>query len=267
MFDVFSGQGPALGTCSLLPRDIQFHCSLKLHDFVYSIGGKAGFFEKVLDSVWQTNIKQQHCEWREIAPMKESRYHMGATVHQNRLVVAGGQNKEVLNSSEYYDPTTILEWSTISPLKRHRSGNALISYDDSLFAIGGQNGREVLYSVERLQDWDGDWEEVAPMLTPRHSFAAVSYQGSIIVIGGQCSDDASSALQSVEIYDCYFGAWSCVGEMGIAWSRHSACVLDGKIFVVGGQDENPNIVREHSKGNSMLQRLIERFVDWGKISG
>ena len=82
------------------------------------------------------------------------------------------------------------------------------------------------------------------MLTPRHSFAAVPYQGSIYVIGGQCSDHASSALQSVEIYDYYFGAWSYVGEMGIARSRHSACVLDGKIFVVGGQDENPNIVRE-----------------------
>ena len=77
---------------------------------------------------------------------------MGATVHQNCLVVAGGLNKEVLNSSEYYDRTTMLEWSTISPLKRHRRGNALVSYDDSLFAIGGQNGHEVLSSVERLQD-------------------------------------------------------------------------------------------------------------------
>jgi len=239
VFDVFNGQGQALLTYPDLPIDVNSHYCLKLNDFVYSIGGKTFLFDEVLDSVWQIDIKKQHSDWREIAPINERRYDMGATIHQNCLFIAGGRSDGVLKSVEYYDPNAALrKWKSISPLLQRRSGHALIACEGSLFAIGGQNGREVFSLVERLQDLDGTWQEVAPMQTPRNSFAAVCYLGSIYVIGGQSLDNSLSALSSVEKYDVVADSWSFVKEIGTPRFGHSACILNEKIYVLGGRNKS-----------------------------
>ena len=78
------------------------------------------------------------------------------------------------------------------------------------------------------------------MNEPRRWLAAVSCNDVIYAIGGQ-SDDKN--VKSVEKYDPGMDEWSFVSNMTIERVPHSAAVMDGKIYVVGGIDTESKIVR------------------------
>jgi len=46
------------------------------------------------------------------------------------------------------------------------------------------------------------------------------------------------------MYDSVLNSWSYVQDMNKSRYEHSACVLNGKIIVVGGRDANFDIVKE-----------------------
>lgn len=60
---------------------------------------------KALNKMFSYNHKQS--EWREMAAMKTPRSMFGATVHNGKIVVAGGVNEEgLIAACEAYDFTT-----------------------------------------------------------------------------------------------------------------------------------------------------------------
>ena len=48
----------------------------------------------------------------------------------------------------------------------------------------------------------------------------------------------------MEKYDYSENQWKYVSDMNIARSSHAACVMRGKIYVVGGLDNDGNVVNE-----------------------
>ena len=91
----------------------------------------------------------------------------------------------------------------------------------------GYDESKVLSSVEQLDGLSQVWKSVLSMQTPRCFFAAVSY-----VIEGLRS--VFNALKSVEKYYCASDKWIYVNDIEIKISENSVCVMEGKIFVVGG---------------------------------
>ena len=71
---------------------------------------------------------------------------------------------------------------------------------------------------------------------------AVSCNDVIYAIGGTSS--GLDSLKSVEKYDCKADRWFNVNEMNIGRRGHFACVMQGKIFVVGGRNDKYKPVRE-----------------------
>ena len=78
------------------------------------------------------------------------------------------------------------------------------------------------------------------MHTPRYDFAAVNCQGFLYAIGGY---SISKVEKSVEKYDPGNNQWTYVSSMKFARHDHAACVLQDKIYVIGGKKSGNDIVK------------------------
>ena len=80
------------------------------------------------------------------------------------------------------------------------------------------------------------WTPVASMPTRRAGFVAAVFDGRIYAIGG--IDDTESGkvtLTAVEIYDPATDTWTVGTAMPTARGGATYCVLDGRIYVIGGK--------------------------------
>ena len=86
----------------------------------------------------------------------------------------------------------------------------------------------------------GPWETRTSMPTVRSAVAA-AVDGKIYVIGG--ISESLTRLATVEEYDPMTDVWTTKTPMPTARFSHSACVVNGKIYVFGGQAEvfNPSL--------------------------
>lgn len=228
-----------------LPVKLSCHSCLLLNDTIYIVGGRNENKDKISKAIWFMNLKQTPLQWQKGSSLKVPKCQMGATVHKNCLVVAGGEN----DLNDYSSITEIYielvnEWKTISSLNHFRYGNALISSNDGVFCIGGSNGNKVLSSVEHLSDFKSNWKFIEPMLTPRMWFAAVWCNNEIYAIGGQAGEHGKTTRKDVEKYKPALKIWVKVSEMNIERHSHTACVLCNKIYVVGGINKDGKVVKE-----------------------
>ena len=224
-----------------LPIPLDYHCTLKVNNFVYCIGGRITD-ESISNRAFNLNLNETEMEWNEIAQMNDKRSSHDTAVFNDTLVICGGgDGKKWFSSSEAYD-AQLNKWNQISSLKQNRAANQLATSDGCLYTMGGYNGKKYLSSVERLDGLKQSWKSVSSMQSPRNIFAAVSCDDVIYAIGGW--NDDSKALKSTEKYDCAADKWIYVSEMNIGRCLHSACVMQGKIFVVGGRNVEEEPVKE-----------------------
>ena len=218
------------------------HSALKLNDAVFCIGGHSN---GTTNKVYQMQLNESNLRWKEVAPMNNKRRSMGTAVLNGYIVVAGGYSDRLKTTSTEYcdDPTS--KWQMGPRLQEVREDGALVACGDSLFIVGGFNDRNYLSSVERLRSLDGEWESVAPMLKPRYGLGAVSLNGYVYAIGGRSAQPlCGSTENTVERFDLSLNEWSYVCEMKYSRSYLSACVFQGKIFVIGGIDNFGKVIKE-----------------------
>ena len=265
--DVFSFLGNPLQDYIDFPRDLLLHCSLMVKNHIYCIGGEPSLTDNDDDDdgnnasklVYRMHIQAgEEAQWERVASLNQERKVMGATVHHGKLFVAGGlDGTNHLDSAEMYTPDKN-QWKVIASMNQSRSHNALVSCNDFIYALGGYykslSGESETYlnSVERLflsgQIEEESWEYVKPMDTPRRHVAAVCCKGYIYAIGGQSEPPTdvctSATLKSVEKYDPARKEWALVASMNFGRACHSACVMNDRIYVVGGLDENNDVVTQ-----------------------
>ena len=251
VMEIYNFFGCAKSVYPDLPRPAYNSKSLELNGYIYSIGGSLELDISTEDieisnKVYRMNVNDSKMKWEEVCPLNEGRYMMGATVFKDCLVVAGGkqQHNGIDTKEEFYIPA-LNKWQQVSKLNQQRVFNELVSCNGCLFAFGGYDERQPLSSMEKLSDLDGKWEVVEAMNEPRAWFAAVTCEGEIYAIGGykENSGGKDIALKSVEKYNPTEKKWTFVRCMNAKRAGHSACVLRGKIFVVGGWNENKDLVK------------------------
>ena len=228
-----------------LPIELSGHCSIKLGNYVYLVGGKSSLGDdantKALQTVWRLNINDEVLKWQEINHLNEKRYFFGGTVFRGTLVVAGGYDGNcLLNSVEFYLAATD-EWKASSPLPKRTCAFALVATDEHLYALGGIN--ECSAGAYRISNLQRNWEEIAPMQIPRRWFAAVVCNGIIYAIGGQTDSEQNKATSTVEKYDFSKEKWVFVNSMNTERNSLRACVMNGKIYVVGGFDTSKKLIK------------------------
>ena len=124
-----------------------------------------------------------------------------------------------------------------------RYSHSAAALGGKLYVIGGttDDGETTLDQVEVYDPKADSWQPLPSMPTARHFLAAVAVKGKVYTIGGTSTieDDEESCVDAVEAYDPISGAWTRLASLPVARCSHTATVVDGKIYVLGGLSVDP----------------------------
>jgi N-acetylneuraminic acid mutarotase len=180
--------------------------------------------------------------WATKSPMLTPRYDLVVGVVNEKIYAIGGtqyQNGQALylQTVEEYDPATDT-WTTKNPMQAAKSGVVAAVVDGKIYVIGGY---PPYGPVEQYDPASDTWQIrssgsgcVGGCVEP----AAASLDGKIYVFDGSVIGIASiSNTTFVNQYDTMTDTWTRKNDMpsSISLHRMAAAVVDGQIYVVGGQ--------------------------------
>ena len=128
-------------------------------------------------------------------------------------------------------------WINQSPMHEARSGLGVAVVDDKIYAIGGASGSGFCTFTEQYDPSTGTWTFKSPMPTARSDFAIASFQNEIYCIGGYQSYLSNQEATGVnEVYNPATDSWETKAPMPTPELNVRANVADGKIYVIGGNN-------------------------------
>ncbi|KAG7230668.1 hypothetical protein INR49_025385, partial [Caranx melampygus] len=194
-------------------------CVAVLDNFVYVVGGQHLQYrsgEGAVDSCFRYDPHLS--QWLRIQPMQEARIQFQLNVLHGQLYATGGRNRSgSLSSVECYCPKKN-EWTFVEPLKRRIWGHAGTPLSDQ-------------------------WDFRAPMNEPRVLHAMISCRDRVYALGGRMDHvDRCFDVLAVEYYVPENDQWTTVSPMRAGQSEAGCCLLDRKIYIVGGYNWHLNNV-------------------------
>jgi N-acetylneuraminic acid mutarotase len=124
-----------------------------------------------------------------------------------------------------------------------RSQPAIAVVDGKIHVIGGyDNADRILSAVEVYEPATDTWIRKAEMSTARMALGTCVVDERIYVSGGATKfafDNAPGAwgcVPTVEIYDSATDTWTQGPDMPRIRAGHSASVIDGEMYIIGGED-------------------------------
>ena len=137
-----------------------------------------------------------------------------------------------------YDPETDT-WTQKADMPTPRS-TATWVVNGKIYAIGGTaNKKPWRLDIGQVYDSSTDtWAKARSMNHARSGPAISVMNGKIYVMGGngwsQIPNHPGHYLSSMEVYNPKTNQWHEIGDMPDAKSRHTASVINRKIYVIGG---------------------------------
>ena len=146
---------------------------------------------------------------------------------------------EDLPTVEMYDPVTDT-WTPRADMPTPRNTSTCV-VDGKIYAIGGNSSEMEPFRLDTVEVYDPDtdtWAKGKNMNHARAGAAVSVVDGKIYVMGGTglplIVNHPGPFLSSIEVYDPKKNNWTEVGDMPTAKSGHTASVINGKIYVMGG---------------------------------
>ena len=135
-------------------------------------------------------------------------------------------------------------WTTKAPMPTARWNLCASVVDGKIYAIGGgpRYGSAPLRTVEEYDPATDTWTTKSEMPTARQGLSTSVVNGKIYAMGGGDLSAGASAIRAfstVEEYDPATDTWTTKSEMPTARFGHSANVVDGRIYVIGGGPSCP----------------------------
>ena len=134
-------------------------------------------------------------------------------------------------------------WTKRADMPAGRFAHSTSVVNGRIYAIGGMEFFAVpIPTVEEYDPVTDTWTERAGMPTGRGYFSTSVVDGRIYAIGGwEKNNNRNTALSAVEEYDPATDKWTKKSDMPTVKWGVSASVLNGRIYVIGGtQDEITN---------------------------
>jgi len=176
--------------------------------------------------------------WTRRADMPTARQGGRAAAVDGIIYAIGGWNagRGDLSTVEAYDPATDT-WTKKADMPTARDTPAIAVVDGIIYVIGGEVG-VALSVVEAYEPATDTWTKRADMPTARFAFGACVVDGRIYASGGATKWGLASGnwghVPTVEVYDPATDTWTQATDMPKARSAHSASVVDGKMYIIGG---------------------------------
>ncbi len=251
---------------------------------IFAIGGAiTGLGDLSLSTVEMYDPKTD--KWKRKADMPTARTGAAASVVDGKIYAIGGTalNKfkfdalvngqvrtferwqpEELPTVEMYDPDTDT-WiqKADMPTPRHTSTCVV---DGKIYAIGGIAYKIKSFRLDTVEMYDpvtDTWATGKNMNHARGGAAVSVVDGNIYVMGGtglpMIINHPGPFLSSIEVYDSKRKHWREIGDMPTAKSGHTASVINGKIYVIGGYFRNQG---QHTKDYKTIEIYHPRTGRW-----
>ncbi|MFC1766618.1 kelch repeat-containing protein [Planctomycetota bacterium] len=177
--------------------------------------------------------------WTPKADMPTARLRPEAEVVNGKIYVISGVYAN-LRKIEEYDPATDT-WAAKADMPTGRSMPVTGVVNGKIYVIGGESslGASARATVEAYDPATDTWTRKADMPTPRTRAAASVVDGKIYVFGGGTGGGtAYPEMSTVEAYDPATDTWTRKADMSGVRELLTTSVVDGKIYVIGGQRED-----------------------------
>jgi len=189
--------------------------------------------------------------WTARSPMPGPRWQPAAATLDGIVYVAGGAvdhsidwepDVEYLGDIVAYDPARDT-WRVVGQLLDSLRAPAMVALNGHLYVIGGcrDNPFHPITTVQVFDPATGQVEGGPALPYGICEAAAVVLEGRIHVVGGWYLWDPSdpyfgdAATSAHWVFDPATNAWSELAPLPVARAGHGAAVLDGRIYVQGGQ--------------------------------
>ena len=176
-------------------------------------------------------------KWKSLTPMRTSRKWFGATAIEEKIYVAGGENRSgALSSADVYD-IKLNKWSPLPDMEKKRYDCAIASVNGKVYAVGGRDFIWRLSIGEIFDPATNKWTPIPDMKEARWCCAACAMGDKLYVIGGNNYDGHNyKSLSSVDVFDTITQEWSSIPNMKTKRNGCAAVSLKNKIYVFGGHD-------------------------------
>jgi N-acetylneuraminic acid mutarotase len=205
--------------------------------------------------------------WAKKKPMALPSHHVAFTEYHGKIYAFGGFVYPTsgpaawtpIDNAWEYDPAADT-WKALAPMPSKRGSPVAVAVGDKIYVIGGVSllpgSTEIAMgfntpqaSVGTVEEYDpatNAWRERSPMPTPRNHTTAGVVNGKIYVIGGRVGAafiSSATDVSVVEEYDPATDKWSAPrSRMPTARSALGSGVFDGRIYVAGGEFQDPHMM-------------------------
>ena len=222
---------------------------------IFAIGGQAPaepdeFGERAIATVEMYDPETD--TWERRADMPTIRSGVSVSVVDSKIYAIGGEeikkivrhkgwiNKvKQLSTVEMYDPVTDTWIPKADMPTPRKTGTCVV--DGKIYAIGGSSITNKQWRLETVEVYDpatDTWAKARDMNHERYGAALSVVNGEIYAMGGtgwaQIQGDPDPYLSSVEAFNPKTNQWQERTEMPAPKAGHTASVIDGKIYVIGG---------------------------------
>ena len=185
----------------------------------------------------------------DIAAKPAVRNQVGRDTNPSITSRAGAQVSNVTSVSVALE-NAAKQWMprTDMPTARFNFGTSIV--DGKVFVIGGEVdkfGDTAVATVEMYDPKTDTWEQRADMPTARAGVSTLVVDGKIYAIGGgerkkiqvgRAWRNSGKLLPTIEMYDPVTDTWIQKADMPVPRSSNSTCIVDGKIYIIGGVAAN-----------------------------
>ena len=222
---------------------------------VFVIGGNIQLKRGEVGDISTSTVEMYDPEtdtWEQKANMPTARSGVSVSVVDRKIYAIGGSKlktiqmprgfsseSEELATVEMYDPITDT-WTQKADMPTPKKTMTCV-VNGKIYAIGGwltTHEKPHLETVEVYDPGTDTWAKAENMNCARCSAAIGVVNGEIYAIGGLGSspvqDPSDFYLSNVEVFNPKTNQWQERTEMSAPKALHTASVIDGKIYVIGG---------------------------------
>ena len=222
-----------------LKTERAYHQSAIIKDQLYLICGNDEHDNDLADTEAILISKKVRRLNHTIPLLYNKRYHVGLCSFAGCIFIAGGnQNQnEALDKCEVYSFESC-EWKEVSSMNTKRGCFPLIYFQDKVWAIGGWSNGTILDAIEIYDLSVNKWTTIdTKLLSKRNGHNAVVHNNKFFVIGGE---NRNGMISSVEVYSGETNQFSFVKRMNIGRSYFGCCIVNSKLYVIGGMVDIEN---------------------------
>ncbi len=189
------------------------------------------------DAQTQEAARFNQARWKELAALPTARAGFAlAAVGEQLFVIAGENERGVLNTVERYEPRSG-DWQERAQKPTPVTDVRAVTIGQKLYIPGGRRSadpKDIVAAFERYDPRTNRWEKLADLPQPRSGYGLAALEGKLYLFGGW---DGTSYRDEVFAYDPSGNAWSELEAMPTARAFADAAVVEGSIFVLGGENK------------------------------